>query len=131
MHDFNLKATTGREFCEGWLKAMGGIIPLTNKELIVLTEFLTLYLERTGPIPDLFKTKNRQAVRAHLGLTTQNINNYINFLKNKKLIYIRDGESGINKMLIPNVKKVEEGMGVSININIIRVPNSEGSQTNT
>ena len=83
-------------------------MPLTKKELLILTEFLYLYMESKDP--DLFRTSNRQTVRKALDITTHNINNYINALKNKHAIYIKEGVSGITKTIIPNVngeKKID------------------------
>lgn len=118
MPTFNIQSKNNKDFSYKWLSALSGFMPLTKKELLILTSFLTIYLEEGDR--DLFKTYNRQRVKKDLNITTHNINNYINALKNKNAIFINENTSGITNILIPQVKKTKEGKQmVDININII------------
>ena len=116
---FKIKSTSELDFCYKWLSALSGLLPLTQKELLILSAFLAIYLAQGSTDLDLFRTKNRQQVRKSLNITTHNINNYIKTLKNKKAIFINETGSGITKLLIPTVGKIEEESGIAITINII------------
>ncbi len=108
MANFKIGVKTDKDFYYKWLCALSGFMPLTKKELIILCEFLVIYMQ-DKPV-DLFKTSNRQQVRDKLNITTHNINNYINALKKKRAIIIGEGESGITKTLIPQLngeKKID------------------------
>ena len=118
MPTFNIQSKNNKDFSYKWLSALSGFMPLTKKELLILTSFLTIYLEEGDR--DLFKTYNRQRVKKDLNITTHNINNYINALKNKRAIYIDNDKSGITQILIPQINTTEDGKQmVDIKINII------------
>ena len=108
MANFKIGVKSDKDFYYKWLCALSGMLPLTKKELLILCEFLCIYMDTKER--DLFKTSNRQEVRRKLNITTHNINNYINALKNKRAIIIGDDTSSITKTLIPNVngeKKID------------------------
>ena len=108
MANFKIGVKSDKDFYYKWLCALSGFMPLTKKELLILCEFLCIYMDTKDR--DLFKTSNRQEVRNRLGITTHNINNYINALKNKRAIIIGEDSSSITKTLIPNIngeKKID------------------------
>ena len=118
MPSFNISSKNNNDFCYKWLSALSGLIPLTKKELLILSMFLSIYLEKQDR--DLFSTTNRKVVKDILGISTYNINNYINALKSKNAIFIEKETSGIKNLLIPKVRTLENGKKiVDININII------------
>jgi hypothetical protein len=118
MPSFNISSKNNNDFCYKWLSALSGLIPLTKKELLILSMFLAIYLERQDR--DLFNTTNRKVVKDILGISTYNINNYINTLKSKNAIFIEKNNSGIKNILIPQIKTLENGKkSVDIKINII------------
>ena len=119
MPTFNIKASSYKDFCYKWLSALSVLMPLTKKELLILSTFLSVYMEEDKQDIDLFRTKNRQRVRKELGITTHNINNYIQTLKNKNAIFIEENRSGITNVLIPTIEQIGESNGVDIKINII------------
>lgn len=117
MSNFRIPANSNKDFCYKWLSVLSGMIPLTKKELIILSSFLQIYLEK--PEQDLFSMSNRKKVRESLEVSTYYLNNYINSLKNKNAIFIEEGRSGIKSILIPKLEKEGNNIFVNININII------------
>jgi hypothetical protein len=118
MHNFPIKALNAKDYAHKWLSALSGFLPLTTKELDVLSDFLALYIETKDT--DLFQTKNRAVVKRRLKMTTQSLNNYIASLKAKHAIFITHLDtggtaSGIAKVLIP-----EHDHNVIVAINISR-----------
>ena len=114
MHMFAIKTLNTKDYAHKWLSALSGFLPLTTKELDVLSEFLSLYIQTKDE--DLFQTKNRTLVKKHLGgMTTQSLNNYIASLKAKRAIFVMEGKSGIAQVLIPN-----HDNNVTVEINIYR-----------
>lgn len=100
-----------KEFIPKYLKLINVILPLplTNKEL----EILSAFMELEGDLVenDRFGTQARSYVREKFGFKTHsNLDNYIKYFKNKGVIFSdRNGKLQINpKISIPkNEKEVE------------------------
>ena len=88
------------------LQVWNGIFNLTNKELEVVSAFIKVNMEAKSK--NLCSKKNKDAVAKLLKVSDPNtLNNYIKRLKDKGAISFKNGIYTINKMLNPNIKKIE------------------------
>lgn len=98
------KADLNTEF----LKSLNGILDLTDRELELLTTFITIDIN-TPKLPNISKnvisTENRKYIRRVLGITPDNLSRYITKFKNQGILVkgkIED-EVVVNKALIPEI----------------------------
>jgi biotin operon repressor len=114
------KQVTRDDYYVVYLSILNGLLHLTEKELLVMAEFMgieekarkvysTLSGEEFSDV--LFGPESRKAVQKKLGITKFNLNNYIKALKDKGLLKEIDGRLYISAALLPerggNVTKVE------------------------
>jgi hypothetical protein len=118
MHNFPIKTLNVKDYAHKWLSALSGFLPLTIKELDVLSDFLALYIETKDT--DLFQTKNRTVVKKRLNMTTQSLNNYIASLKAKRAIFIVNTDDGVTSSGLASVLIPEHDHNVIVAINISR-----------
>ena len=88
------------------LQIWNGIFNLTNKELEVVSAFIKVNTDSKNK--NLCSKKNKDEVAKLLKVEDPNtLNNYIKRLKDKGAINFKNGVYTINKMLNPNIKKIE------------------------
>lgn len=99
--DFNLNEL---EFYQTHLKVLNAVLPIniTNKEIEILAEFMTLPKELTNG--NLFNTQARKNVSEKLSLKEGGMNNHIKNMKKKGLIIGNTNELKIAPALIPSNK---------------------------
>lgn len=91
-----------------YLRALNGILNLTNRELELLSTLVKLdveYQKLPGIEKNVVNTVNRRFIIKHLKITRDNLSRYLKrFRKNGLLIKGKvDNEQYVNKILIPEV----------------------------
>lgn len=90
-----------------FLRSLNGLLGLTDRELSILSTFLTIHLESVKskkPKKAIDCTENRKTVMEKENITKDNLCRYIQTFKSNKLMTIdQDGLLVINKALIPIV----------------------------
>ena len=108
--------TTKEDFYFKFLSAINGVMNLSNRERVILGEFMKERDKLNGNDAVVFSSVMRKRVQKKLDITEHNLNNYIKTLKEKKAI-LQNGESLIiNKAIIPDVK--ENKSSVTFNFSI-------------
>tara|TARA_X000001382_G_scaffold9408_1_gene6664 strand:- start:6658 stop:6975 length:318 start_codon:yes stop_codon:yes gene_type:complete len=88
------------------LQIWNGIFDLTNKELEVVSAFIKVNI--TAKRKNLCSKKNKDDVAKLLQFEDPNdLNNYIKKLKDKGALTFNKGSYAVNKMLNPQIKKIE------------------------
>ena len=88
------------------LQIWNGIFDLTNKELEVVSAFIKVNL--TSKRKNLCSKKNKDDVAKLLNFEDPNtLNNYIKKLKDKGALVFKKGSYSVNKLLNPQIKKIE------------------------
>jgi hypothetical protein len=88
------------------LQIWNGIFDLTNKELEVISAFIKVNI--TAKRKNLCSKKNKDDVAKLLQFEDPNdLNNYIKKLKDKGALTFNKGSYEVNKMLNPQIKKIE------------------------
>lgn len=88
------------------LQIWNGIFNLTNKELEVVSAFIKVNI--TAKRKNLCSKKNKDDVAKLLQFEDPNdLNNYIKKLKDKGALTFNKGSYEVNKMLNPQIKKIE------------------------
>ena len=88
------------------LQIWNGIFDLTNKELEVVSAFIKVNI--TAKRKNLCSKKNKDDVAKLLQFEDPNdLNNYIKKLKDKGALTFNKGSYEVNKMLNPQIKKIE------------------------
>jgi hypothetical protein len=88
------------------LQIWNGIFDLTNKELEVVSAFIKVNI--TAKRKNLCSKKNKNDVAKLLQFEDPNdLNNYIKKLKDKGALTFNKGSYEVNKMLNPQIKKIE------------------------
>lgn len=93
-----------------YLRALNGILQLTDRELELMAKFIELDVTFT-PIPGVSKnvasTSNRKMIKSTMGITPDNLSRYIGKFKKDGLLVqgkVED-ELVVNKILIPELIK--------------------------
>tara|TARA_R110002020_G_scaffold42863_11_gene125090 strand:- start:18 stop:365 length:348 start_codon:yes stop_codon:yes gene_type:complete len=108
--------TTKEDFYFKFLSAINGVMNLSNRERVILGEFMKERDKLNGNDAVVFSSVMRKRVQKKLDITEHNLNNYIKSLKEKKAI-LQNGESLIiNKAIIPDV--TENKSSVTFNFSI-------------
>lgn len=92
-----------------YLKAINGVVGLTNKEL----EVMHLLVESVEDSREI-TTRDRENIRSVLGIGQFDVNNYIGKLKKKGAIIQKETGLFVNPKLIPVLSR--EGLSVHIDI---------------
>tara|TARA_R100000781_G_C4051350_1_gene117709 strand:+ start:544 stop:861 length:318 start_codon:yes stop_codon:yes gene_type:complete len=88
------------------LQIWNGIFDLTNKELEVISAFIKVNM--TSKRKNLCSKKNKDDVAKLLNFEDPNtLNNYIKKLKDKGALVFKKGSYNVNKLLNPQIKKIE------------------------
>mgnify|MGYP003115173904 CR=1 FL=1 len=88
------------------LQIWNGIFDLTNKELEVVSAFIKVNI--TAKRKNLCSKKNKDEVAKLLNFEDPNdLNNYIKKLKDKGALTFNKGSYQVNKMLNPQISKIE------------------------
>ena len=88
------------------MQIWNGIFNLTNKELEVVSAFIKVNI--TAKRKNLCSKKNKDDVAKLLQFEDPNdLNNYIKKLKDKGALTFNKGSYEVNKMLNPQIKKIE------------------------
>jgi len=88
------------------LQIWNGIFDLTNKELEVVSAFIKVNI--TAKRKNLCSKKNKDEVAKLLNFDDPNdLNNYIKKLKDKGALTFNKGSYQVNKMLNPQISKIE------------------------
>ena len=88
------------------LQIWNGIFDLTNKELEVISAFIKVNI--ASKRKNLCSKKNKDEVAKILNFDDPNdLNNYIKKLKDKGALTFSKGSYQVNKMLNPQIKKIE------------------------
>lgn len=88
------------------LQIWNGIFNLTNKELEVISAFIKVNIKAKRK--NLCSKKNKDDVAKLLQFEDPNdLNNYIKKLKDKGALTFNKGSYEVNKMLNPQIKKIE------------------------
>jgi len=102
--EFNIK-TTQEEFYYNYLLALNGTLRLSNKELIILSEFIKYTVKYFNEPELVFSSVIRKKVQAKLKISSFNVNNYIKTLKQKKIILSKNQLLYVNPNVIPRQDK--------------------------
>lgn len=90
-----------------YLKAMNGILHLTDREIELMTLLIDLdlsYDPASEEPKNIVSRDNRKLIRAKLNIASDNLSRYISrFRKEGFLVYKKDGTVSVNKMLIPEI----------------------------
>ena len=88
------------------LQIWNGIFDLTNKELEVVSAFIKVNMKAKRK--NLCSKKNKDEVAHILMFDDPNtLNNYIKKLKDKGALIFNKGSYSVNKLLNPQIKKIE------------------------
>lgn len=105
------KKVNRNKFYEHYLLILNGILRLTDSELRIAAEFMSIYefdmkfktwLTEEEKQIQLFSTDSRKQVATSLNISIPNLNNYIKKIKDKNVFSERDGNIIIN----PNIYTV-------------------------
>lgn len=111
------KSNLQKEF----LKAINGILDLTNRELELLNLLIEFDKELEGDTSgtSVINAANRKRVKAKLGITPDNLSRYISkFKQNGILVNGKvDGEMHINKTLTPDIIRDRVQITIVLKIN--------------
>lgn len=105
-----------------YLKAINGIIELTDRELSLLN-LLVKFDNELASTPDAHKNvvsaENRKRVKQILGITPDNLSRYISKFKQKGILVKGkvDGEMYVNKSLIPELIKDRVQITIVLKLN--------------
>ena len=103
-----VKSVSDNELITEFLRALNGILKLTDRELELMATFIKMDIEYEK-IPDIAKnvanTKNRRWIIENLGITKDNLSRYIKSFKEKGILKAgpAEDELTVNKALIPVV----------------------------
>lgn len=93
---------------KAYLKAINGLIGLTDKEIEVM--FVVIQIVDSGKLDSI----SRDNIMGILDLTNQDLNNYISRLKKKGALVKKDNKVFVNQKLIPVLN--ESGISLQIDI---------------
>mgnify|MGYP003681522701 CR=1 FL=1 len=96
--------TKRKDFYFKFLSAINGVMNLSQKERMILGEFMTIRDILKGSDEVVFSSSMRKKVQKKLNITEHNLNNYIKSLKEKRAIVKREDALVINRSIIPVVK---------------------------
>ena len=97
--EYNIKANID-DFYYKYLSAINGLLNLSKKEILILSEFIKYTIKYKGDSNIIFSTTMRKKIADKVGISTYNFNNYIKMLKGKKAIIDTGGVLSINKRII-------------------------------
>lgn len=103
-----IKSVKRSKLYQEYIRSMNGLLNLTEKEILVLTEIIQLdvsYVKLTGIPKNVVNTVNRRYLISKLGISKENLSRMIRILKNKQLL-IANSDSGeiiVNRALIPDI----------------------------
>ena len=86
-----------------YLMVINGTLKLSEKEIIILAEFMKYNEEYKNDPEIVFSAPIRKKIQATLKISPANLNNYIQYLKNKQMILEKGDALSINKNIIPQV----------------------------
>lgn len=103
---YSIKTTKDNLYAK-YLMVINGTLHLSEKEILILGEFMK-YNEEYKKDPEVvFSAPIRKKVQQNLKISSANLNNYIQYLKNKKVIEEKERILVINKAIIPLIKDNE------------------------
>lgn len=91
-----------------FLRALNGILDLTDREMELLIELIKLdigYQKLPGVNKNVVNTSNRKFIMHTMGLTKDNLSRYITRFKHKGILVkgLAEDEISVNKALIPDL----------------------------
>ena len=102
-----VKKVSSKELIPEFLRALNGIIRLTDRELELMVMLIQLDIEyvKTEDNKNVANTANRKLIMSTLGITKDNLSRYIKSFKEKGLLIEGPAEDDlcVNKALIPIV----------------------------
>jgi len=105
------------KFYPKYLRTVNGALKLSDKEILVLAEFMK-HNEKYIKDPEIvFSSPIRKKVQIALNMSPANLNNYIQYLKNKNVIIDEEDMIVINKMVIPKIVNNESSVTFNFKIN--------------
>ena len=95
------------ELCYQFASSLNGILGLTNKELLVFSIFLSIYMDsqkvKSGK-KSIDSTDIRKVVMETCGVSKENLSRYIGLYKSRGLFYTNMyGKTQIMRVLIPDI----------------------------
>jgi hypothetical protein len=109
--------TTKEDFFKKYLYIINGTLKLSEKEILILAEFLKYTLEYSKDPELIFSSSIRKKIQNTLKISSANLNNYIQYLKNKKVIVETNGLLTIAKIIVPTIKENNYEVTFKFNIN--------------
>lgn len=103
-----IKSVKRSKLYQEYIRSINGLLNLTEKEILVLTEIIQLdvsYVKLAGTLKNVVNTVNRRYLISKLGISKENLSRMIRILKNKQLL-IANSDSGeiiVNRALIPDI----------------------------
>ena len=106
---------TKENFHLAFLKTLNGVLGFSDKEILILNEFIQ-YEQLYDNEPDIiFSTYTRKKIQTKLDMSSSNLNNYIKSLKEKRAVQTLNGVDRIDKRIIPTMEDTDKSFTITFN----------------
>lgn len=105
---------TKENFYMHFLKIANGVNKLTPVELELLSKLMVVKsklpegTEEFNPDLQVFNIETKKTIMKEMGISEENLNNYISSLKKKNMIVLKDKKKYINENLFIQTKDLDE-----------------------
>ena len=120
-----VKTVTNKTLILEFIKALNGILNITDREMELLSKFIELDMKYDPALEErknVISTKNRKTIIKDLRITPDNLSRYIKRFKDKGILVNgkADDEVYVNRALIPEI--IKDRVQLTL---IFRVENNE------
>lgn len=101
--------TTKDNLYQQYLRAINGVLGLTDKEIAIVAELIVRHLQLPQEMDGLlrsqvlFSAENRKQIQNKMGISQANFNNYIASLRAKNAILESNGYKEVNSNIVPSL----------------------------
>lgn len=103
-----VKAVSNEELIPEFLRALNGILRLTDRELDLMAMLIQIDMDydiNSNEHKNVASTANRKHIMRTLGITKDNLSRYLKSFREKGILISgpAEDELGVNRALIPNI----------------------------
>ena len=98
-----------------FLSALNGVLHLSEKEILILNEFIQYEVVYENEPDIIFSTYTRRKIQDKLNISGSNLNNYIKALKVKGAIQTISGVERVDKRIIPIIGEEDKSFTITFN----------------
>lgn len=114
-------SVTPEKYYETYFRIMNGVLALSNKEILILSEFCSRYYKLVNAVATeevnkiVFGAESRKLVASAVNMSIYNLNNYMHTLRTKKLIIKDDNGYSISPRIYVPLQDIEILFNLSVN----------------